>query len=60
MLCAHLQLALEPRVDHGPYLASWLKALRNDKRTIFTAASKAQETVEYLQQLAGLAKARAS
>lgn len=60
MLCAHLQLALEPRVDHAPYLASWLKALRNDKRAIFAAASKAQETVTYLQQLAGMPAARAS
>ena len=60
MLCAHLQLELEPRLDHAPYLASWLQVLRNDKRAIFTAASKAQETVAYLQQLAGLPAARAS
>ena len=60
MLCAHLQLALEPRVDHAPYVASWLKALRNDKRAIFTAASKAQEAVTYLQELAGIPVPRAA
>ena len=60
MLCAHLRLALEPRVDHAPYLASWLKALRNDKRAIFTAASKAQECVTYLQQVAALPAPRAA
>ena len=30
MLCAHLQLSLEPRADHAPYLQNWLKVLRND------------------------------
>jgi antirestriction protein ArdC len=60
MLCAHLHLAMEPRVDHAPYLASWLQMLRNNNRAIFTAASKAQEAVTYLQQLAGLPGARAS
>jgi antirestriction protein ArdC len=60
MLCAHLQLSLEPRVDHAPYVASWLKALRNDKRAIFTAASKAQEAVTYLQELAGIPVPRAA
>jgi antirestriction protein ArdC len=60
MLCAHLQLELEPRVDHAPYLASSSQVLRNDKRAIFTAASKAQGTVAYLQQIAGLPAARAS
>jgi antirestriction protein ArdC len=60
MLCAHLQLALEPRLDHAPYLQNWLKVLRNDKRAIFSAASKAQETVTYLQQLAGIPVPRAA
>jgi len=54
MLCAHLQLALEPCLGHAPYLQNWLKVLRNDKRAIVTAASKAQEAVTFLQQLAGI------
>ena len=60
MLCAHLRLALEPRVDHAPYVQNWLKALRNDKRAIFTAASKAQEAVTYLQELVGIPVPRAA
>jgi antirestriction protein ArdC len=38
---AHLELELNPRLDHAQYLASWLRILRADKRAIFTAASKA-------------------
>ena len=53
MLCASLQLPLEPRKDHAHYLANWLQVLRADKRAIFTAASKAQEAANYLRELAG-------
>lgn len=50
--CARLGLNTEPRLDHAPYIASWLKALRSDPRAIFTAASKAQEAADYLHRLA--------
>lgn len=50
-LCSHLGLANEPREDHAAYVASWLAVLRSDKRAIFTAASKAQGAVDYLQGL---------
>jgi antirestriction protein ArdC len=33
------------------YIASWLKALRNDKNAIFTAASHAQCAADYLYGL---------
>lgn len=46
--CARLSITTEPRRDHAPYIASWLKALRNDPRAIFAAASKAQEASDYL------------
>jgi len=36
------------REDHAPYLAGWLKKLREDKRAIFTAATKATEILAYL------------
>jgi len=49
--CARLGIATEPRIDHAPYIASWLKALRSDPRAIFTAASKAQEAADYLARL---------
>jgi antirestriction protein ArdC len=50
-LCAELGLVNEPRQDHAAYLASWLTVLKNDKRAIFTAASKAQAAVDHLNSL---------
>lgn len=48
LTCARLGLNTEPRVDHAPYIASWLKALRSDPRAIFTAAGKAQEAADFI------------
>jgi antirestriction protein ArdC len=50
-LCADLGLTLEPRHDHAAYIASWLKVLRNDKRTVFTAASHAQRAADFVHNL---------
>ena len=47
-LAADLDLESEPRPDHAAYIASWLKALQNDKRTIFTAAGRAQAAVDWM------------
>jgi antirestriction protein ArdC len=47
-VCAELELAIEPRRDHAPYIQSWLNVLRNDRRAIFTAATKAQQAVDWL------------
>ena len=47
-LSADLDLTPEPRPDHAAYIASWLKALKNDKRAIFTAASYAQRAADFL------------
>lgn len=47
-LCAELGIANEPRPDHAAYVQNWLKVLRNDKRAIFTAASKAQQAVDWM------------
>ncbi len=49
-LCAELSLCNEPRADHAGYIASWLKVLKNDKRAIFTAASKAQVAVDWMRE----------
>lgn len=51
-LGAQLGLAIEPRRDHAPYIANWLRVLRDDPRAIVTAASKAQIAVTYLTKLA--------
>lgn len=50
-LCADLGLTPEPREDHAAYIGGWLKALKNDKRAIFSAAGHAQRAVDYLQGL---------
>jgi len=41
-------LAIEGEVQHESYIASWLKALKNDKRCIFKAASAASKAHRYL------------
>jgi antirestriction protein ArdC len=48
-ICADLGLGNEPRPDHAAYLASWITMLKNDKRAIFTAASKAQSAVDWMK-----------
>ena len=39
---------LPGQLQHASYIASWLAALRNDKRLIFAAASQAQRAADYL------------
>ncbi len=51
-LCSAFRIVNEPRLDHAAYVSSWLDILDRDTKAIFTAASKAQEAVEYLMQLA--------
>jgi antirestriction protein ArdC len=50
-LCADLGITPDIREDHAAYIASWLKALKDDKRLIFSAASHAQRAVEFLHGL---------
>jgi antirestriction protein ArdC len=50
-MCADLNVSNSPRPDHAAYIASWLKALKNDSKFIFTAASKAQKAADYLQSV---------
>ena len=47
-LSADLAITTEPREDHASYIASWLKALRDDNRNIFRAASYAEKAAAYL------------
>jgi antirestriction protein ArdC len=39
---------LPGELQHASYIESWLTALRNDKRLIFTAASMAQKAADFL------------
>ena len=61
-LCADLGVTLEscldhaqsiagPCLDHARYIADWLKVLRKDGEAIFTAASRAQQAVDFLNRL---------
>ena len=43
--------ALPRQLQHASYIDSWLRALRHDKRLVFTAASLAQKAVDYLLPL---------
>lgn len=51
MLCATLGVTPAPRDDHAQYIKNWLKALNDDKRFIFSAASQAQKAVDFLYSL---------
>lgn len=48
MACGTLQITPEPRTDHAPYIKSWLKVLRGDKRAVFAAAAQAQKIVDWM------------
>jgi antirestriction protein ArdC len=50
-LSSDLGLTPDVREDHASYVASWIKALKGDKRAIFTAASHAQRTADFLHGL---------
>ena len=39
---------LPSELQHATYIETWLHALKNDKRLIFTAASQAQKAADYL------------
>ncbi len=45
-ICARLGVAGEHIDNHAAYLASWLKALRGDKKLIFKAAAQAQTAAD--------------
>jgi len=50
-LCADLELTPQISDDHAPYIASWLKVLKEHKRAIFTAAAHAQRAADFLHGL---------
>ena len=50
-LCASLGLESTVRDDHAEYLASWLKALKDDHKYIFQASSAASKAVAFLDNL---------
>jgi antirestriction protein ArdC len=51
-LCSAFRITNEPRPDHAAYVSSWLDILHRDTKAVFSAASRAQEAVQFLMQLA--------
>ena len=47
-LCSQFGIMQHGRDDHAIYIKSWLQALKNDKKYVFTAASQAQKAVDFL------------
>jgi antirestriction protein ArdC len=50
-LCADLRVSPTPRADHAAYIANWLDVLKQDKKALFTAASRAAAAAEFLLKL---------
>lgn len=47
-VCASIGTEPQIREDHAPYIASWLKVLKGDKRAILTAAARASDALDFL------------
>ena len=45
-LCAHCRV--DGQLQHASYIGNWLRVLRNDKRAIFVASTKAQNAADFL------------
>jgi antirestriction protein ArdC len=50
-VCADLGINSMAKPDHAAYIQSWIKVLKGNHRSIFTAASMASKSVEYLTSL---------
>ncbi len=50
-LCADTGVMSDIRGDHAHYIDFWLKILKEDKKAIFRAASKAQKAADFLHEL---------
>jgi antirestriction protein ArdC len=51
-LCSAFRITNESRPDHAAYVSSWLEILNKDTKAVFTAASRAQEAVQFLMRFA--------
>ena len=57
-ICADLSLTPSRVTTMPAYIAHWLKVLKDDKRSIFTAAAHAQRAVDFLHGLSSDALAK--
>lgn len=51
LLCMHLGIEKQPTPQHAKYLNSWMRAIDDDHKVIFTAMSKAQKALDHLEGL---------
>jgi antirestriction protein ArdC len=59
-LSSDLGITPDVHPGHAAYIGSWIKALQNDKRAIFTAASYAQRAADFLNGLQSQQNAEAA
>ena len=50
-LCAACRV--EGKLQHAEYIGEWVKVLKNDRRAIFTASTKAQQAADYIESKVG-------
>lgn len=50
-LCA--ACGIDGKLQHAEYIGDWLKVLKGDKRAVFTASTKAQQAVDWLESKVG-------
>jgi antirestriction protein ArdC len=48
-LCAEVGILPQTRADHAHYLANWVRALKSDKKAIFTAAAAASKAAAFIK-----------
>lgn len=51
-LCATLGVSQRPRKDHAAYISSWITVMKGDNKAVLTAASRAQQAVDFILQQA--------
>ena len=51
LLCMSLGIEKQPTPQHAKYLNSWMRAIKDDHKVIFTAMSKAQKAIDHLEGL---------
>jgi antirestriction protein ArdC len=51
LLCVLLGIEKEPTPNHARYLNSWIQAIKDDHKAIFSAMSQAQKAIDYLEGL---------
>ncbi len=50
-LCTLLGVTREPTPNHAKYLNAWIRNIKDNPKTLFTAISKAQKVVDFLEEL---------